>query len=101
MRGFLTEGAVRLRRVDTARLEPQRETRAHVELRSRAAVDSPVCEPIRTGAAEIEARVSAQHIDRHPARVQGVDDEAAGADHRLDLRRRAGGLGRLEERLDL
>ena len=77
----------RARGVDAARLESQRQTRAHEELRSRSAVESAVGEPVGIRAAEIEPRVPAEHVDGHATRVQRVHDETAAADQRLDVRR--------------
>src|SRR6202165_1028576 len=100
-RRFLAEQAVGLRgaggrgRVDAPRLEARGEARAKKESGTAAAVKSTIGDPVRAGATEIEPRVASQDIERHPTRVEGVENQAAAADPGLDLRGPGGGFRRL------
>src|SRR6266545_3820654 len=98
---LLAERAVRRRCVDAARFKPQSQARAHEEFCPRAAVKSAIGEPVWARRAEIEPRVSAEDVDRHPAGIERVHDEAGAADQRLDLRGWPDVLRRLEQRIDL
>ena len=96
-----TERGVRRRRVDPPSLEPQSETRAHEELDAGASMHAAVRKPVGTRSSEVESGITADQVQRHPARVQRVEQQAPGPDQRLDLRRSRQVLRRLEERFDL
>ena len=53
-----------------------------------------------TCASKIESGITSDQVQRHAARIERIQQQASGSDHRLD-RRRGKVLRRLEERFDL